>query len=239
MDVVKPLICLLILNLAVFSAQTRAEALLDQIVLPDRFNIQIFAEGVENARQMALGDKGTVFVGSRTKGNVYALTDLDGDQVADRVLIVDRGLRMPSGVEFKDGALYVAAVNRILRYDDIELRLGFPPPPRELTSALPDERHHGWKYLRFGPDGKLYFNVGAPCNICETRGYAQIRRINTDGSDIETFARGVRNSVGQAFHPVSGELWFTDNGRDMMGDDMPSDELNHAPRPGLHFGYPF
>lgn len=212
---------------------------LSLIELPAGFRITVFAEGVEDARQLALGDKGTVFAGSRKKGNVYALTDLDGDHVADKVRIVDKGLQMPSGIQFRDGALYVAATDRILRYDEIELRLDFPPQPTEVTSSLPSERHHGWKYLRFGPDGMLYFNVGAPCNVCEIRGFAQIRRIATDGSNLETFASGIRNSVGQAFHPVTGELWFTDNGRDMLGDDLPADELNHAPERGMHFGFPF
>lgn len=229
----------LTLLLATFPAWAAAAADLSLITLPEGFRISVFAEGVENARQMALGDKGTVFVGSRNKGSVYALTDLDGDHVADKVRIVDKGLSMPSGIEFRDGSLYVAATDRILRYDNIELRLDFPPPPREVTSSLPNERHHGWKYLRFGPDGMLYFNVGAPCNVCEVTGFAQIRRIAVDGSGLQAFASGVRNSVGQAFHPVTGELWFTDNGRDMMGDDMPSDELNHAPERGMHFGFPF
>lgn len=228
-----------LLLLATLPGGSFAATDLDLIELPQGFRISVYAEGVENARQMALGDKGTVFVGSRTKGSVYALTDLDGDQVVDKVRVIDKGLNMPSGIEFLDGSLYVAATSRILRYDDIERRLDVPPLPQEVTRALPEERHHGWKYLRFGPDGKLYFNVGAPCNVCEVRGFAQIQRIAADGTGLETYARGVRNSVGQAFHPVTGELWFTDNGRDMMGDDMPSDELNHAPESGMHFGFPF
>jgi glucose/arabinose dehydrogenase len=146
---------------------------------------------------------------------------------------------MPSGVEFKNGSLYVAALDRILRYDDIESRLDNPPEPDLITDAFPDKTHHGWKYLRFGPDGKLYVPVGAPCNICNEDGFGQIRRLFADGSGEEVYAKGVRNSVGLVFHPDSGELWFTDNGRDMLGDDLPADELNHAPRPGMHFGYPW
>jgi glucose/arabinose dehydrogenase len=146
---------------------------------------------------------------------------------------------MPSGIEFRDGSLYVGALDRVLRYDDIENRLDNPPEPALVSDAFPDKTHHGWKYLRFGPDGMLYLPVGAPCNICEEEGFAQISRMAPDGSGLEIYAEGVRNSVGLAFHPDTGELWFTDNGRDMMGDDLPGDELNHAPRPGTHFGYPY
>lgn len=209
------------------------------IELPPGFEISIYAEGVENARQLALGDNGTVFAGSREAGKVHAVVDDDGDRVADRVLLVDGGLEMPSGLEFRDGSLYVAAVDRILRYDAIEQSLEQPPEPVVVSAAFPDKSHHGWKYLRFGPDGLLYVPVGAPCNICDEPGFAEIRRIRADGTGMETYARGVRNSVGLVFHPDSGELWFTDNGRDMLGDDLPGDELNHAPRDGLHFGYPY
>ncbi|RPH98978.1 MAG: sorbosone dehydrogenase family protein [Lysobacterales bacterium] len=209
------------------------------IRLPPGFEISVYAEGVENARQLALGDRGTVFAGSREAGKVHAVVDRDGDQRADRVRLVAEGLEMPSGLEFRQGSLYVAALDRILRYDDIEQRLEQPPEPVLVAAAFPDKSHHGWKYLRFGPDGLLYVPVGAPCNICDEPGFAEIRRIRADGTGMETFARGVRNSVGLAFHPDSGELWFTDNGRDMLGDDLPGDELNHAPAAGAHFGYPY
>ncbi len=212
---------------------------LGQLRLPPGFHIDLYAEGVDNARQMARGEGGTLFVGSRRKGQVYAVSDEDGDQRAERVRIVARDLNMPSGVAFRDGSLYVAAVSRILRYDAIEQRLDDPPPPVVVTDALPTERHHGWKYLRFGPDGKLYIPVGVPCNICEREGFGQIRRMDPDGSNMEVYATGVRNSVGLAFHPATGALWFTDNGRDMMGDDVPDCELNHAPRAGMHFGFPY
>lgn len=212
---------------------------LDKVVLPPGFKIEIYAEGVENARQMARGDAGTIFVGSRRSGKVWALTDADGDQRAETVRLIDRGLFMPSGLAFRNGSLYVGAVDRILRYDDIEQQLDKPPRPVVVTDALPDDRHHGWKYLRFGPDGKLYIPVGAPCNICDEKGYAQIRRMSADGNDMEVYATGVRNSVGLAFHPDNGQLWFTDNGRDLLGDDLPADELNYAPRPGMNFGFPW
>ncbi len=212
---------------------------LHQIELPEGFSIEIYAEEVKNARQMALGDKGTLFVGTRREGVVYAVSDQDGDQKADRVRIIDRKLNMPSGLEFKNGSLYVGAVNRVLRYDDVEAHLDQPPQPVVVTDALPDKSRHGWKYLRFAPAGLLYIPVGAPCNICDEPDHMHIRRMNIDGSGMEVFAEGVRNSVGLAFHPDTGELWFTDNGRDHMGDNMPSDELNHAPEPGIHFGYPY
>ncbi len=212
---------------------------LNLISLPPGFEIHIYAEGVENARQLALGDHGTVFVGSRKAGKVHAVIDTNGDHYAERVFLLDQDLNMPSGIEFKFGSLYVGAVNRILRYDDIESRLDQPPEPDLVTDQFPDKSYHGWKYLRFGPDGKMYVPIGAPCNICKEPGFAQIRRIFPDGSDDVVYASGVRNSVGLAFHPETGELWFTDNGRDMLGDDLPADELNHAPRPGMNFGYPW
>ncbi len=212
---------------------------LNRISLPPGFAIHVYAEGVENARQLVLGDHGVVFAGSRKAGKVHAVVDSDEDQVADRVYLIAEDLTMPSGVEFRDGALFVGAVDRILRYDDIEAHLEDPPEPVVLSAAFPDKTYHGWKYLRFGPDGKLYVPVGAPCNICNEPGFAQIRRISADGSGEEIYAEGVRNSVGLAFHPDSGELWFTDNGRDLLGEDIPGDELNHAPHAGMHFGYPW
>ncbi len=216
-----------------------AELQLGLIELPPGFSVEIYAEGVENARQMVRGDNGTIFAGSRRAGKLWAITDADHDQQAGKVRLIDEDLTMPSGVEFLDGALYVGAVDRILRYDNIEFLLGQPPEPVVITDVLPDKRHHGWKYLRFGPDGKLYIPVGLPCNICIEEGFGEIRRINPDGSGMDTFARGVRNTVGLAFHPDNGQLWFTENGMDKMGDDIPADELNYAPRAGMHFGIPY
>lgn len=216
-----------------------ADVHLDQLKLPSGFSIEIYAEGVENARQMTLGDAGTLFVGSRKAGKLWAVSDADGDQEADSVRLIDEGLNMPSGVEFRDGALYVGAVDRILRYDDIEAHLDDPPEPVVVTDVLPDKTHHGWKYLRFGPDGKLYIPVGVPCNICDEAGFGEIRTMSPDGSEMDVYAQGVRNSVGLAFHPENGQLWFTDNGRDMLGDDLPADELNYAPQAGMHFGIPY
>lgn len=225
---------------------------LSKINLPPGFVISMYAENIENARSMSLSDSGVLFVGTRRKGTVYAIVDSDGDGTADQTYVIDSGLNMPNGVAFRDGDLFVAEVSRILRYDDIESRLSDPPEPVVVYDEFPSESQHGWKYIAFGPDGMLYVPVGAPCNICD-RGlpYASIWRLNVDGSSAavtaavtssvtaEVYAEGVRNSVGLAWHPESGDLWFTDNGRDLMGDDTPSDELNHAPRPGMHFGYPF
>jgi len=216
-----------------------AEIRLDLIELPAGFKIEIYAEGVENARQMVRGDHGTIFAGTRRAGKLWAITDSDGDQRADEVRLIDEDLNMPSGVEFLDGDLYVGAVDRILRYNNIESLLDKPPEPVVITDALPDKNYHGWKYLRFGPDQKLYIPVGVPCNICDKEGFGEIRNMYPDGSGMETFARGVRNTVGLAFHPQNGQLWFTENGKDKMGDDIPADELNHAPRPGMHFGIPY
>ncbi|EAY29325.1 PQQ-dependent sugar dehydrogenase [Microscilla marina] len=215
---------------------------LEKIKLPKGFQISIFANGVNEARSMVRGDKGTIFVGNRGGGNVYAVVDNDNDYKADKVYTIASGLNMPCGVAFRKGSLYVAEVSRILRYDNIEANLDKPPKPVVVYDKYPTDRHHGWKFIAFGPDDKLYVPVGAPCNICErleNPTYASITRMNPDGSGMKVFASGVRNSVGFDWHPDTKELWFTDNGRDMLGDDLPSDELNHAPKKGMHFGYPY
>ena len=200
--------------------------------------IEVWADGVANARSMARSTRGTVFVGTRTGGGrVYAVrTRTDGSR---EVLTIASGLNTPNGVAYRKGALYVAEIDRILRYDDIDNRLQAPPSP-VIVTTLPGERHHGWRYMAFGPDDKLYVAIGAPCNVCEPGDpYAAMLRMNADGTGRETFARGIRNSVGFDWSPVDGALWFTDNGRDMLGDDIPPDELNRAPRAGMHFGYPY
>lgn len=209
-------------------------------VRPD-FSISLFASDVENARQMVLGDKGTVFVGSRGEGKVYALVDNDANGKADKQYLIDKDLNMPSGVAFKGGSLYVAAVNRILRYDDIESNLDNPPKPKTIVSDLPDDSHHGWKAIEFGADGYLYIPVGVPCNVCisEDRRHGTILKLDVDSGRYTIHATGVRNSVGLAFHPDDAALWFTDNGRDWMGDDLPPDEINRAHKAGLNFGFPY
>lgn len=210
---------------------------LQKIRLPDGFAIEVAAR-VPNARAMAWGAEGTLFVGS-TNGLVHAVTfPREGQPV---VRAIARGLRDPAGVAFRDGALYVSAVNRILRYDGIEKRLDDPPSPVVVSDRFPTDGHHGRKFIAFGPDGKLYVPVGAPCNVCapDPDRYANIGRMNPDGSGYEIVARGVRNSVGFDWHPRTKELWFTDNGRDWMGDDQPPCELNRATRAGQHFGFPY
>jgi glucose/arabinose dehydrogenase len=230
---------LIALLLTSSAAPARSETLpLDKIKLPPGFTIELVAR-VPNAREMALGAKGTLFVGSMSGGKVYAVTLVRGGPAEVRTIA--SGLELPVGVAYRDGALYVSAVSRIVRLDDIENHLDHPPPPVLVSDRFPRETQHGWKFIAFGPDGKLYVPVGAPCNICEPDPdrYAVMTRMNADGSGFEVYARGLRNSVGFDWDPATRELWFTDNGRDMLGDDLPSDELNHAPRAGLHFGFPF
>ncbi|EOZ95753.1 L-sorbosone dehydrogenase [Indibacter alkaliphilus LW1] len=216
---------------------------LETIKLPQGFEISVWADDVPDARSLAMNADGSViFVGNRQGKNVYALKDTNGDGKADKKYTLASGLRMPNGVAFKNGDLYVAEVSRILRFKNIESNLE-NPSYEVVYDQYPDKAHHGWKFIAFGPDGMLYVPVGAPCNICKSDGeiFASITRIDVNATNIqpEIFAHGVRNTVGFSWHPQTKELWFTDNGRDMMGDDIPDCELNHAPQKGLHFGYPF
>ncbi|UYG02457.1 PQQ-dependent sugar dehydrogenase [Halomonas sp. LR3S48] len=215
---------------------------LDHLRMPDGFSAEIWAHGMPGARMMALGDEGTLFVGTRGIGRVYAVMD-NGDE--RKHIVLAEGLTQPNGIAFHDGSLYVAAINRIFRYDDIESHLAQGediPEPEELTEAfgLPDDEHHGWKFLAFGPDDRLYVPVGAPCNGCEVDPdtHATIHSFEADGSDMRIEARGVRNTVGFDFHPETGELWFTDNNQDWIGEHGPGDELNRLGEPGEHFGFP-
>jgi len=215
---------------------------LGQLKLPPGFSIELLAR-VPNARQMALGETAAgrvLYLGSMREGKVYGL-ELDRDYKAGALHVLAQGLQLPVGVAYRDGSLYVSAVSRILRLDQVAAQLARPPAPVEVVSDLPKETHHGWKFIAFGPDGLLYVPVGAPCNICEPDPalYATILRMKPDGTQRETFARGVRNSVGFDWQPGTQELWFTENGRDMLGDDVPPDELNRAQRAGQHFGYPY
>ena len=218
-----------------------AELPLKDIKLPPGFEISIYAGNLPNARSLTLSPKGTLFVGSLKEGKVYAVVTQPGETEAKKIFTIAPGLNMPNGVAFRNGSLYVAEVNRVLRYDDIESRLANPPKPVTVNDQFPKDRHHGWKFMAFGPDGLLYVPVGAPCNICEPdeNRYALISRLKADGTGTEVFARGIRNTVGFDWHPVTKELWFTDNGGDNLGDDVPPDELNHAPKQGLNFGYPY
>ena len=217
-----------------------AAAEMSDITLPPGFHIGVYAGNVPNARQMARGPKGVIFVGSLAEGKVYAVEDRDGDHRAEKVHVIASGLNMPSGLAYRDGTLYVAAVNRVLKFPDVARDLTKPPTPEVVSDAYPGDRHHGWKFIAFGPDGKLYVPVGAPCNVCDVSNlYATITRLDVAGGKPEIVARGVRNSVGFDFHPRTKALWFTDNGRDWLGDEQPPDELNHLTRDGQHFGFPF
>jgi len=239
----KPLLATLSAAVLVgLASQPQQPLPLTQIKLPPGFTIDLYATGVPHAREMVMGAKGTLFVGSRDYNKVYAIVDRNNDHKADQVYTIAEGLKDPSGVAFRDGSLYVAEISRITKYDNIEANLEKPPTPAVVKSDLPTETHHGQKFIRFGPDGLLYVPVGAPCNVCERpddQRFATILRMKPDGTETEVFASGVRNSVGFDWHPATRELWFTDNGRDLLGDDIPPDELNHAPKKGLAFGFPY
>jgi glucose/arabinose dehydrogenase len=211
--------------------------------LPPGFHASLVTDAVPDAREMALGGvpegRQIVYVASTGAGKVYAIALEAGRAV--KVYTIASGLEIPLGVAYHKGALYVSAVSRILRFDDVDQHLAAPLAPQLVTDRLPPETHHGGRFLAFGPDGWLYVPIGAPCNVCEADAerYALLLRMHADGSAREIVARGIRNSVGFDWSPIDGSLWLTDNGRDMMGDDMPSDELNHAPRLGMNFGFPY
>ncbi len=232
---------LLVIALSCPTGRAAPDSRLSSIKLPPGFKITYYARNLPGARSMAAGDNGTIFVGTIREGRVYAVSDADGSGTADTVATLLQGLNAPNGVAFRDGSLYVAETNRVLRYDNIESRLKNPPQPTVVNDSLPRDQHHGWKYIRFGPDGLLYIPVGAPCNVClrADKRYASILRMRPDGSSLEVFAKGIRNTVGFDWHPQKKELWFTDNGRDWLGENLPPDELNCAPARGLHFGFPF
>jgi len=230
---------LLLLPLASCASAQNSLQNLQQIKLPPGFQISLYAD-VPGARSMTLGPNGLVFVGTRGTGKVYALPPAPDGARARQVITLAGGLNMPNGVAYRDGALYVAEVSRILRYDDIANRLANPPDPVVVYDKLPTQRGHSWKFIAFGPDGKLYVPVGAPGNVVDKPApYASILRLNADGIGLDVFARGIRNTVGFDWNPKTKVLWFTDNGRDGLGDNQPPDELNRASRAGLHFGYPY
>jgi glucose/arabinose dehydrogenase len=214
---------------------------LESVKLPEGFEISVYATDITNARSMALSENGILYVGNRAEDKVYAVVDTNKDYRADKKYIIAQGLNMPNGVAIKNGDLYVAERSKIWKFDDIDNHLS-NPEGELIYDQFPTDDHHGWKFIAFGPDGKLYVPVGAPCNICERMDnpqYASITRMNDDGSDLEVFAHGVRNTVGFTWHPKTHEMWFTDNGRDWLGDELPGDELNYAPEAGMHFGYPY
>lgn len=241
MKFIKVLSILLFTVNTCFAAQDKYRHVLDKLQLPAGFSISIYADKLPNARTLAISETGVVYVGTRQQGNVYAVKDSNGDGFAEKRYVIARNLYMPNGVAYKDNSLYVAETNQIIRFDQIERHLDNPPDPVVIYDKLPSDKHHGWKYLRFGKDNRLYTAVGAPCNIClpEKDIYTSLVRLNKDGSGFEILARGIRNSVGFDWQPGTNKLFFTENGRDYMGDDLPPDELNKWTKKGQHFGYPF
>jgi glucose/arabinose dehydrogenase len=224
---------------AAFPIPTPADKLpIAKMKVPPGFKVEVFASNLLDARGLRQGDKGTVFVSSLfVAGKIYAVVDKGGTR---EVKTIAEKLMLPNGIEFSKGSLFVATPKEITRYDNIEDRLDNPPPPVLVYDKLPGDIPHGWKFIKMGPDGKLYVPVGAPCNICEPSSeYAQIRRIDLATGATEVIARGVRNTVGFDFHPQTGELYFTDNQRDWLSEDLPNDELNRLTAPGQHFGYPY
>ncbi len=209
--------------------------------LPPEFSLSVVTDEVPSARQMALSESGVLFVGSLRAGKLYAVVLGEDWQAEPEVVVFASGLAMPSGLALLGDDLYVAALDRVLRYPDIANTFRDRPTPQTVTDALPDKRHHGWKYLSVGPDGYLYVPVGAPCNICLSQDprFASILRMHPRSGETTVYASGVRNSVGMAWHPQTGVLWFTDNGRDMLGDDVPPEEVNRVVEAGAHYGYPY
>ncbi len=223
-----------------FPVPTAADKLpVAKMKLPPGFKAEVWASGILDARGMREGDKGTVFVSSLfVAGKIYAVTDKGGKR---EVKTIAEKLFLPNGIEFHKGALYVATPKDVTRYDGIEDKLDNPPKPVMVYDKLPGDVPHGWKFIKIGPDGKLYVPIGAPCNICEPDRdkYTRIIRMNLDGSGVETVVKGMRNTVGFDWHPKTGELWFGDNQRDWLSEDMPQDELNRVTKPGQDFGYPY
>jgi glucose/arabinose dehydrogenase len=207
------------------------------IRLPAGFEIRLITDKLPGARQLAVSPEGIIFAGTRDEGTVYAV---DTRETPARVHVIARDLKMPNGVAYRNGALFVGEIDQLRRYDGIAARLSNPPKPKIFHKPWPDDEYHGAKFIRWGPDGFLYAGIGVPCNVCvKEEPFGTILRLRADGSSKSVFARGVRNTVGFDWHPKTGELWFTDNGRDYLGDDSPPDELNHAPRAGMHFGFPY
>ena len=234
------LVLLSLISTPLYADTEELKARLRQLQLPSGFKISLYADNLPSARSMALGDEGVVYLGSRD-GKVYAVKDGDGDGVAEQHFVLAENLYLPNGVAYKNKTLYVAEVNRIIRFDNIDQHLATPSTPKVVFDQFPSDKHHGWKYLRFGLDGKLYTAVGAPCNICEPKEaiYGSLVRLNPDGSDFEILANGIRNSVGFDWQPNTGYLFFHDNGRDHLGDELPPEELNQWHFRGEHFGYPY
>ena len=228
----------LVPNPSPVTAKAVNELQIDKLKVPLGFKIEVWASGMVNARTMTESPNGTIYVGTRFPGNVYAVVTKDGKR---EVKIIAKGLHRPNGVVFTNGSLYVAELSRIIRYDNIEKNLDNPPAPVVVFDALPKDEPHGWKYLKLSPDGKyLYFQIGTPANIVVPPStHATINRLNLKTNKMEVVATGVRNSVGMDFHPTTKQLWFTNMGRDWAGEDLPNDTLNRLSKKGMNFGYPF
>ncbi len=213
---------------------------LTKLHVPDGFKVEVYASGVGNARSMRLGDKGTLFVGSRVLDKVYAVTSENGVKT---VKIIASGLHRPNGVAFHDGSLYVAELSKIWRFDNIEANLDHPPKPVLIYDDLPKDEAHGWKFISIGPDNKLYVPIGSPGNITMPPStHAQIRRMDLDGKNVEMVATGVRNSVGFDWSPITKDLYFTNNGRDWVSEDIPNDTLHRvsaSAKTAPNFGFPY
>jgi glucose/arabinose dehydrogenase len=208
-----------------------------KLKVPAGFNIEVYAAGIANARSLAEGDKGTVFVGSRLLDKVTAIVNKDGKR---SVKVIATGLYRPNGVAFKNGTLYIAELSKVSRIDKIEDNLDNPPKPTVIYDNFPKDEAHGWKFTAIGPDNKLYVEVGQPGNnVLHDDAHGQIRRMNLDGSGAEVYVRGVRHSVGFDWNPETKQMYFTDNGRDWMSEDVPQDELNRVTKIGEHFGAPY
>jgi glucose/arabinose dehydrogenase len=208
-----------------------------KLKLPPGFNIEVYAAGMANARSLALGDKGTVFVGSRLVDKVYGIENKDGKRA---VKVIASGLYRPNGVAFKDGTLYVAELSKVSKIEKVEDNLDSPPKPTLIYDKLPKDEAHGWKFIAIGPDNKLYVPVGQPGNnVLHDEDHGQIRRMNLDGSGAEVYVRGVRNTVGFDWNPENKQMYFTDNGRDWLSETVPEDELNRVTKAGEHFGAPY
>ena len=231
---------LLIYGSLAFSQSNKYQDIIKQLHVADDFEISIYADDLPNARSLTLGDHGIVYIGTGAEGKVYAVQDANGDGIAEKRYTIAENLNMPNGVAYRAGSLYVAEINRIIRFDNISQNLASPPKPVVIYDQFPADQHHGWKYLRFGPDNKLYTAIGAPCNICDPEKsiYTSLVRLDADGSHFESLARGIRNTVGFDWQPCTHALFFTDNGRDYLGDDLPPDELNQWSKTGEHFGFP-
>jgi glucose/arabinose dehydrogenase len=209
----------------------------NQIKVPPGFEVTVYASGAPNARSMTFGKNGTLFVGTRFPGNVYAVVDKNGTR---EVKTIAKGLYRSNGVAYKNGTLYVAELSRIIKFENVDANLDNLPPPKVVFDALPKDEPHGWKFMTLGPDGWLYFQIGSPGNILmPPYTHATINRVDPDKGVMETVARGVRNSVGMDFHPRTKQLWFTNNGRDWVDDELPNDTLHHVAAKGQNFGFPF